>query len=559
MSEQHHIALPAGYRLENYRLEAVLGHGGFGITYRAIDEDLEQTVAIKEYLPRDMAFRDKDSTVSPLSESDRDTFEWGLERFLDEARTLARFHHPNIVGVRRFVRANGTAYLIMDYCRGGALDGVLKRQGTLPAKECVDILVPLLGALEALHAAGVTHRDIKPANIYLRDDGSPVLLDFGAARQTVAARSRSVTALATPGYAACEQYSASGKQGPWTDIYGLAATLYRCVTGSRSPDATERLLEDSLVPASRAAAGEYPKPLLWQIDAGMRVRPEDRPQSVAEWRQMMTVPDAKRVDLGKETREPFSKRAYDRDKISVSHDPPSGSLAGMQVSSTGIPTPAKWAVVVVVMVSVGLWILAPRTADEAEAALEAAITETADVSATLDRHESIDEAFWNRIRHSRNVSDYDDYLRVHPRGRFSDEARERIALLRPTIGTPVVSERALNPPRPSPVPQRPPAASTQPMTVDREVARPTPARPQATEQSRAAYCDGVARLAHSVANRMILGQTSSQVINSMGGLGGIEGPGMMVISYVYGFEGSSDVPSSRIRDMARARCINGAF
>lgn len=271
----------------------------------------------------------------------------------------------------------------------------------------------------------------------------------------------------------------------------------------------------------------------------------------------MTLSDAKPVGRGKEAREPFTKGGYDRDEISG--NPLRSRLAGARVSRPGIPTPAKW-VAAVVVVSIGVWMLAPRTADQGEAITEAGIDETAEVSATLDRHESLEEAFWNRIRHSRNVSEYDDYLRVYPRGRFSEEARERIALLRPTIDTPVVPERALTAPsRPSPVPQRPSAASTQATTIEREVARPTATEPQVTEQSRADYCDGVARLAQSVANRMFTGQTSSQIISSMGGLGNIEGPGMMVISYVYGFEGSKDISSSRIREMARTRCVNGAF
>ena len=295
VNDQHRNALPGGYRLENFRLESVLGHGGFGITYRALDEDLQQVVAIKEYLPREVAFRDRDSTVVPLSESDRETFEWGLERFLDEARTLARFRHPNIVGVRRFIRANGTAGLVMDYCEGGALESVLVREGTLPPERLEAMLVPLLDALEVLHTAGVTHRDIKPGNIYLRDDGSPVLLDFGAARQALAQHSRSVTAMATPGYAAFEQYSTKGKQGPWTDIYGLGATLYRCVTGQRPPDASDRMLEDELVPTVEMASARYPKPLLQQIDAALKLRPEGRPQSILEWRGLAKLGSVSRL------------------------------------------------------------------------------------------------------------------------------------------------------------------------------------------------------------------------------------------------------------------------
>jgi formylglycine-generating enzyme required for sulfatase activity len=280
---KHRNSLPSGYRLAEFSIQSILGHGGFGITYRARDEDLHQDVAIKEYLPREVATRVEDSTVVPISEGDRETFEWGLDRFLEEARTLARFKHPNIIGVRRFLRANGTAYLVMDYCEGESLESVLTREGTLGSDRVGKMLNRLLDALGELHAASVTHRDIKPGNIYLKEDGSPLLLDFGAARQALAQHSRSVTAMATPGYAAFEQYSTRGKQGPWTDIYGLGATLYRCVTGRRPPDASDRILEDELIPAVDAAPG-YPRALLEQIDAALKARPGKRPQSIAAWR-----------------------------------------------------------------------------------------------------------------------------------------------------------------------------------------------------------------------------------------------------------------------------------
>ena len=311
MNNEQTIALPSGYQLENYRLETVLGHGGFGITYRAKDGDLQKTVAVKEYLPREVAFRGQDSTVVPLSDSDRETFEWGLERFLDEARTLARFEHPSIVGVRRFVRANGTAYLVMDFCTGESLESVLKRERTLPPDRLETMLASLLDALEVLHAAGVTHRDIKPGNIYLREDGSPILLDFGAARQALAQHSRSVTAMATPGYAAFEQYSTKGKQGPWTDIYGLGATLYRCVTGVKPPDATDRVFEDDIAPATVIARGYYPELLLEEIDAALRVQPGSRPQSISEWQgEIHTPPLVVPVRRVKGHREPLVADRY---------------------------------------------------------------------------------------------------------------------------------------------------------------------------------------------------------------------------------------------------------
>ena len=280
-------ALPNGHLLSDYRIDGVLGQGGFGITYLATDSNLGIKVAIKEYYPREFAVRDGAHTIRASgNDEDRKTFKWGLKRFLEEARTLARFVHPNIVAVRRFIEAHGTAYLVMDYCDGKPLDEIIRTNGPLSKEQLDYILFPLLDGLELIHASNFLHRDIKPANIYIRVDGSPLLLDFGAARQETGIHSRSVTSLATEGYAAIEQYSTRGKQGPWTDIYGLGATLYRAVTGEKPEDSTGRVLDDTLEPASKKVVGLYPQRLLKAIDAAMAPRPEQRPQNVADWREM---------------------------------------------------------------------------------------------------------------------------------------------------------------------------------------------------------------------------------------------------------------------------------
>ena len=286
----HHAALRAGTVVEEFKIHSILGHGGFGITYLAEDLDLKIQVAIKEFMPNELAVRLEGSTVAPKSDGDQDDFEWGRKRFVEEAQILARFRHPNIVRVARIIReANGTAYFVMDYYQGEPLNVVLDRQGTLPNDELQAMLVPLLDGLAVLHQADVVHRDIKPGNIYIRSDGPPVLLDFGAAREGLSRHSRSVSAMATAGYAAFEQYQSRGKQGPWTDIYGLGATLYRCVTGNRPPDATDRITDDDMVSAKQAAAGSYAPELLSAIDAALEVRIQDRPQSVAAWREMTEV------------------------------------------------------------------------------------------------------------------------------------------------------------------------------------------------------------------------------------------------------------------------------
>jgi len=311
-------SLPIGYVLSDYRIEGILGQGGFGITYLATDTNLQRKVAIKEYYPREFAIRDSTLTIRASGDKDdRDTFTWGLSRFRDEARLLARFNHPNIVAVSRTFDANGTAYLVMDYCYGKPLDEIIKKNGPLSEEQLNQILYPLLDGLKQIHSINFLHRDIKPANIFIRNDGSPVLLDFGAARQEVD-HSRSVTSLATAGYAAFEQYSTKGKQGPWTDIYGLGATLYRAVTGEKPDDSNNRILEDTLVPASKKVAGRYARRLLTAIDAGMAVRPDQRPQTVDQWRELFGTEKRKikkKVGNVKDNKTSKSENAITSDRI----------------------------------------------------------------------------------------------------------------------------------------------------------------------------------------------------------------------------------------------------
>lgn len=287
MVQEYLNALPSGYQLQEYRMDQVLGVGGFGITYLAWDTNLNMPVAIKEYMPNEYAVRQGETTVKPKSTGDEESYQWGLDRFLQEAQTLARFRHPAIVPVLRFFEAHGTAYMVMEYQEGESLSELLDRKGTLTEQELLGILMPLLGGLEEVHNAGVLHRDIKPGNIYIRADGSPVLLDFGAARQAVGQRSKSLTAIVTPGYAPYEQYTTSSDQGPWTDIYALAAVCYRALTSDRPIDAPDRMKRDKLVPAVKVGKGKYSQHVLEAIDASLHVDEEKRPPSVAAFRAML--------------------------------------------------------------------------------------------------------------------------------------------------------------------------------------------------------------------------------------------------------------------------------
>ena len=287
-------ALPALSRLHWYVVERVLGQGGFGITYLARDTNLDQAVAIKENLPVEVATRMADGTIRPRTDVLRDGYRLGLERFIQEARTLARFDHPNIVRVLSVFEFNGTAYMVMRLEKGGTLGALLDRRGTLPESELLRIVLPILDGLELVHGAGFIHRDIKPDNIHIGDDGRPVLLDFGSARQALG-NSRTLTILVAPGYAPFEQYySDSASQGPWTDIYGLGATCYRAIAGRPPLDAVSRSkgilgsTQDVMVAAGIVGAGRYSGALLAAIDHALAFSERDRPQTIADWRAELT-------------------------------------------------------------------------------------------------------------------------------------------------------------------------------------------------------------------------------------------------------------------------------
>ena len=281
------VALHPGQTIGRYEIVSVLGQGGFGITYRANDIQLNREVAIKEYLPSALAVRQDGSTVLPRSTKMAEDFGWGRERFVAEGRTLATLQRaPGIVRVFDFLEANGTAYIVMELVPGQTLDDRLRKGGTLTPEEVDRILWPLLDGMDRVHAAGFLHRDIKPANILLDADGNPTLIDFGASRAAMVGRAAAVmTAIFTPGYAAAEQFTAA-KQGPWTDIYGISATLYHGIVGTPPPSAFDRMLDDGYEPLGRLQPPGFAPGLLVGIDAGLAVRATDRPQSIAGWRQI---------------------------------------------------------------------------------------------------------------------------------------------------------------------------------------------------------------------------------------------------------------------------------
>ena len=325
-ADQNRSALTPGYQLHWYSIERVLGHGGFGITYLARDTNLNQQVAIKEFFPSDVAIRSDDMSVQAKTNADADQYKWGLDRFRSEAQTLARFDHPNIIRIFTVFEANHTAYLVMRYEKGQALNDILERRKRLPEEELLDIVLPILDGLGKVHETGYIHRDIQPANIYIREDKSPVLIDFGAAREALG-KPRTVTILVAPGYAPYEQYIANNQeQGPWTDIYGLGATLYRAIAGVAPIDAIERSrgilgsTRDVLVPATVVGQGRYSESFLKAVDHALMFNEKDRPQTAMEWAQELKTGKVHEKEVIVDRKPPSSKTGTKADKTVVQSD-----------------------------------------------------------------------------------------------------------------------------------------------------------------------------------------------------------------------------------------------
>jgi serine/threonine protein kinase len=295
-SDVDYDALQPGQMIGRYEIVSVLGQGGFGITYRARDVQLGREVAVKEYLPSALATRQDGITVLPRTTKMADDFGWGRDRFVTEGRTLASLHRATaIVHVFDYLEANGTAYIVMELLGGETLEDRIHKNGKLSPEEVDRIVWPLLDGLEQVHSAGFLHRDIKPANILLDAAGNPTLIDFGASRAAMAGRSTALTAIFTPGYAAAEQMT-SAKQGPWTDIYGLSATLYHAIAGKTPPSAFDRMLSDTYEPLSQLKPTGFALGVLAGIDAGLAVVASDRPQSIAGWRPILGMAEAPAAD-----------------------------------------------------------------------------------------------------------------------------------------------------------------------------------------------------------------------------------------------------------------------
>lgn len=302
--------LPAGTILNRYRIESIIGVGGFGVTYLALEPVHQSYVAIKEYFPKRFANRQSGNTIVPnRAIEDQRVFKWGLKRFLDEARVLARMDHPNIIKVQRYFEMHGTAYFVMDFCDGKPLDKYVDDGIGVSPRSIFQIYTYLTNALEYVHQNGIIHGDLKPSNVLVRADGTPVLLDFGSARQEML---RIVVGQVSDGYSPPEFYGTPEKIGPWSDIYGLGATFYKLITGVKVPIATDRIKFDSYIPATNSIEEGYSAKFLELLDSSLRLSTSERPQSISALKR--SLPDityfSKRVKLSKDLRGEVDKLNY---------------------------------------------------------------------------------------------------------------------------------------------------------------------------------------------------------------------------------------------------------
>jgi len=306
-------ALPDGARLAEFEVRGVIGEGGFGIVYLAWDASLQRQVAIKEYMPATLAARAHGSQVMPRSDRSTETFALGLRSFVNEAQLLASFDHPSLLKVHRFWEANGTAYMVMPYYQGITLKKALNALDAPPQEGwLLRLLGQLLDALGVMHRGHCYHRDIAPDNILLLADGTPLLLDFGAARRVIGDATHALTAFLKPGYAPVEQYAEmpTMKQGPWTDLYALGSVVHYAITGRTPPESVARLVNDTMVPLTVVAKGRYSERFLRAIDHALAVRPEDRPQSAIELRDALGI-EERRARSAKADRIPTAPQALD--------------------------------------------------------------------------------------------------------------------------------------------------------------------------------------------------------------------------------------------------------
>ena len=325
-------ALPIGTKLEEYIVQSVIGEGGFGIVYLAHDTFLGREVAIKEYLPGSLASRGAGLQVEVRQADKRELFLKGMRRFVNEAHILARFRHPALVSVMRFLETNGTAYMVMPFYRGRTLREMVRNGFRAKTTEDLfSILLPVLEGLTQIHSVECYHLDISSDNIMILDNGAPVLLDFGAARHTELSGGESTTIILKPGFAPIEQYGSDDSElvlGPWTDIYAISAVAYLLVTGVMPPVSVTRIMKDTLTPAVNYASPDLPVGVLKVVDTGLMVRPPGRQRTVKDYLQSL-------LDAGEDF---FPQAVEDQPLFSTQSPPKQMNVPPVHMQYTDIPT-----------------------------------------------------------------------------------------------------------------------------------------------------------------------------------------------------------------------------
>ncbi len=290
MAQQANHPLPNGYKLEGYTIERQLSLGGFSIVYLAHDA-AGVDVAIKEYLPNSLALRTEGQTCPVIAPEHLGAFRYGMKCFFEEGRALAKLSHPNVVRVLNFFRANDTVYMVMEYEHGRTLqEFIIKHKGHISERFIRGVFTRMLNGLREVHSCKLLHLDLKPSNIYLRTDNSPVLIDFGAARQTLMNEQPILKPMYTPGFASPEHYGSRKDLGPWSDIYSVGATMYACLAGCAPQAADARMEKDELVPAMVRWEGQYSDHLLEIIDWCLSLNHLYRPQSVLSLQKTLVTP-----------------------------------------------------------------------------------------------------------------------------------------------------------------------------------------------------------------------------------------------------------------------------
>lgn len=457
--------LAIGTRLNDFEITGVLGEGGFGIVYLAFDHSLQRTVAIKEYMPGTLAGRAADGSVAVRAERHKITFDAGLKSFINEARLLAQFDHPSLVKVYRFWEKNKTAYMAMRHYHGDTLKDLVKNRPELITEAWLKfIFKQILEALDTLYKAKILHRDVSPDNIIVQKNGDAVLLDFGSARQIIGDMTQGLTVILKPGYAPVEQYSDDDdmQQGPWTDIYALAAVMYYAILKSPPPMAVARIVKDSLQPLH---LGDYPgfsPKFLLAVDKGLAIQPKDRPQSMDEFRRLLGISafvSARNsrsavaihsAGMLSETDEVaklahIKNAPYTSSILSARHEnDESPQTKKIDLATLSRPVIATASLAIFFLIGTGIY-LSRQDKQIQTSALSAAVKKPAPKQVTAVAASQIDQEklAWNKLVDDKNnnatLETLIAFLQQYPNGQFADAAQARIAQLdktKPQSATP---------------------------------------------------------------------------------------------------------------------------